>query len=157
MMVLWGIGVVDSLTAFEFVTNVGVQYGSISMTTAIRSERTVPLSVLIAPIRGVGVASKYIMTAQGKGERIGRIQDVAIVFAMSGRMSLTNPGLNGPAGVTISNFIRYMDSMIKKTGNNGAGLVFCSPTTFSNPTALDIVKPGSSVTQRFKTRPLLIS
>jgi hypothetical protein len=93
----------------------------------------------MTPIRGVGVASKYIMAAQGKGERAGRIQDVAIMAAMSGRMSLTNPGLNGPVGVTISGFIKYMDSMLKKTENNGAGLVFCSPTTFLKFTNQEII------------------
>lgn len=130
---------VDTLTAFEFVTNVGVQYSAISLNTALRSEGTIPPSVLMTPIRGIGTSYKYIMAAQRTRERTGRIQYVVAMDAMSGRMSLTNPGLNGPAGVTISNFIKYMDSMLKKTKNDSTGLVFASPTTFLKFTNQEII------------------
>jgi hypothetical protein len=115
MIFLWHLGVVDSLTLFQFCMNCGAQYGGLVVAEAAGSMNDIGPSVLLAPLAGLGTSYKYVRAAQGAMERRARIATVASFMAMSGRATLTDPATNGAAGGTIATFIGHMKSVIEKS------------------------------------------
>ena len=129
MVLLWQLGVVDSLTLLQFCINCGAQYGGLVVGEAAGYMNDIGPSVLLAPVQGLGTSYQYVRLAQGAMERRSRIATVAAFMAMSGRATLTDPATNGAAGGTVATFIGHMKSIIEKSKNNSTGgLVFCKPS-----------------------------
>ena len=138
MIFLWQIGVVDSLTLFQFCMNCGAQYGGLVVAEAAGSMNDIGPSVLLAPLAGLGTSYKYVRVAQGAMEKRARIATIASFLTMSGR----DPATNGAAGGTIATFIGHihMKSIIAKSNNNNTGgLVFASPVTLSKFTNDELI------------------
>jgi hypothetical protein len=130
MIFLWQLGVVDSLTLFQFCINCGAQYSGLTLGEAAGYMGDIGPSVLVAPILGVHTSYQYVQAAQGTIERRARIATIASFMAMSGR-AIVPPATNAAAGGTIASFIGHMKSVIEKT--NG-GLVFVNPAIVSKLT-----------------------
>jgi hypothetical protein len=132
MIFLWQIGVVDSLTFFQFCMNCGAQYTGLTLGQAAGD---IGPSVLLAPVQGLGTSYQYVRAAQGLMERRARIATIAAFMAMSGRATLTDPAT-------------HMKSVIEKSKNNSTGgLVFANPAILSKFTndeliALNVVIVG---------------
>jgi len=131
MIFLWQLGIVDSLTLFQFCMNCGAQYGGLVVAEAAGSMNDIGPSVLLAPLAGLGTSYKYVQAAQSTMEKRARIATLASFMAMSGRATLTDPATNGAAGGTIATFIGHMKSIIAKSNNSTGGLVFVNPGMLS--------------------------
>jgi hypothetical protein len=148
MIFLWQIGVVDSLTFFQFCMNCGAQYTGLTLGQAAGYIGDIGPSVLLAPVQGLGTSYQYVRAAQRLMERRARIATIAAFMAMSGRATLTDPATNAAAGGTIASFIGHMKSVIEKSKNNSTGsLVFANPAILSKFTndeliALNVVIVG---------------
>jgi hypothetical protein len=79
MIFLWHLGVVDSLTLFQFCMNCGAQYGGLVVAEAAGSINDIGSSVLLAPLTGLGTSYKYVQAAQG-AEKRARIATVASLW-----------------------------------------------------------------------------
>jgi len=140
MIFLWQIGVVDSLTFFQFCMNCGAQYTGLTLGQAAGYIGDIGPSVLLAPVQGLGTSYQYVRAAQGRMERRARIATIAAFMAMSGRATLTDPAT--------ASFIGHMKSVIEKSKNNSTGgLVFANPAILSKFTndeliALNVVIVG---------------
>jgi hypothetical protein len=139
MIFLWHLGVVDSLTLFQFCINCGAQYGGLVGAEAAGSMNDIGPSVLLAPLAGLGTSYKYLQAAQGAMEKRARIATLASFMAMSGRATLTDPATNGAAGGTIPTFIGHIKSIIAKSNNSTGGLVFVNPARLSKFTKDEII------------------
>ena len=69
MIFLWHLGVVDSLTLFQFFMNCGAQYGGVVVAEAAGSMNDIGPSVLLAPLAGLRTSYKYVQAAQGAMEK----------------------------------------------------------------------------------------
>ena len=56
MIFLWQLGVVDSLTLFQFCINCGAQYGGLVVAEAAGSMNDIGPSVLLAPLASLGTS-----------------------------------------------------------------------------------------------------
>ena len=127
MVFLWQLGVVDSLTLFQFCLNCGAQYTGLTLGEAAGCLDDIGPGVILAPIAGLGTSYKYVRAAQSPMEVRSRIATLAAFMAMSGRATLTDPATNAAAGGTIATFIAHMKAIIAKSNSNGGGLVFIHP------------------------------
>ena len=127
MILLWQLGIVDSLTFLQFCINCGAQYTGLTLAEAAGCMNDIGPSVLLAPLQGLGTSYQYVRAAQVGMERRARIATLASFMAMSGRATLTDPATNAAAGGTISTFIGHMKSVIEKSNNSTGGLVFVNP------------------------------
>ena len=99
MLLLWQLGIVDSLKLFQFCINCGGQYGGLIIAGAAGNMSDMGPSVLLAAIHELGTSYQYLRAAQGAA----RIATVASFRAMSGRATLTDPAKSGgSAGFIIS-------------------------------------------------------
>lgn len=53
MILMWNLGVVDTLTLFQFLFNADAQYGTIVATQAAGQFKDISPRVLLAPIEGL--------------------------------------------------------------------------------------------------------
>lgn len=148
MIMLWQVGITDSLTLLQFYINCGAQYTGLTIGEAAGYTGDIGPGVLLAPVKGLGIGYQYVQAAQGALEKRARIATLASFMAMSGRATLTDPATNAAAGGTIASFIGHMKSVIEKSKNNGTGgLVFANPAILSKYTnnelsALNVVILG---------------
>ena len=114
MILLWQIGIIDSLTLLQFCINCGAQYTGLTLGEAAGYMGDIGPGVLLAPVKGLGTGYQYVQAAQGAMEKRARIATLASFMAMSGRATLTDPATNAAAGGTIASFIGHMKSVIDK-------------------------------------------
>jgi hypothetical protein len=60
MIFLWQLGIVDSLTLFQFCINCGGQYGGLVVAEAAGSINDIGPSVLLASLAGLGTSYKDV-------------------------------------------------------------------------------------------------
>lgn len=140
MILLWQVGIIDSLTLLQFCINCGAQYTGLTLGEAAGYMGDIGPGVLLAPVKGLGTGYQYAQAAQGAMEKRARIATLASFMAMSGRATLTDPATNAAAGGTIASFIGHMKSVIEKSKNNGTGgLVFANPAILSKYTNDELI------------------
>ena len=140
MILLWQVGIIDSLTLLQFCINCGAQYTGLTLGEAAGYMGDIGPGVLLAPVKGLGTGYQYVQAAQGAMEKRARIATLASFMAMSGRATLTDPATNAAAGGTIASFIGHMKSVIEKSKNNGTGgLVFANPAILSKYTNDELI------------------
>ena len=118
MVLLWQVGIIDTLTLLQFYINCGAQYAGLTLGTAAGYMGDLGPGVLLAPVKGLGTSYQYVRGAQGAMEKKARIATLASFLAMPGRVTLTDPATNTADGGTIANFIGHMKSVIEKSKNN---------------------------------------
>lgn len=64
MILLWQVGVVDSLTLFQFCINCGAQYTVLTLSEAARYMGDIGPGVLLAPVKGLGTSYQYVQATQ---------------------------------------------------------------------------------------------
>ena len=140
MILLWQVGIIDSLTLLQFCINCRAQYTGLTLGEAAGYMGDIDPGVLLAPVKGLGTGYQYVQAAQGAIEKRARIATLASFMAMSGRATLTDPATNAAAGGTIASFIGHMKSVIEKSKNNGTGgLVFANPAILSKYTNDELI------------------
>ena len=140
MILLWQVGIIDSLTLLQFCINCRAQYTGLTLGEAAGYMGDIGPGVLLAPVKGLGTGYQYVQAAQGAMEKRARIATLASFMAMSGRATLTDPATNAAAGGTIASFIGHMKSVIEKSKNNGTGgLVFANPAILSKYTNDELI------------------
>lgn len=140
MILLWQVGIIDSLTLLQFCINCGAQYTGLTLGEAAGYMGDIGPGVLLAPVKGLATGYQYAQAAQGAMEKRARIATLASFMAMSGRATLTDPATNAAAGGTIASFIGHMKSVIEKSKNNGTGgLVFANPAILSKYTNDELI------------------
>ena len=140
MILLWQVGIIDSLTLLQFCINCGAQYTGLTLGEAAGYMGDIDPGVLLAPVKGLATGYQYAQVAQGAMEKRARIATLASFMAMSGRATLTDPATNAAAGGTIASFIGHMKSVIEKSKNNGTGgLVFANPAILSKYTNDELI------------------
>ena len=122
MILLWQLGVVDTLTMLQFFINCGSQYASIVAVESTGNFSKIGLSVLLSPITGLGTSYKFIRAAQGAAERRARIATLAAFMSTSGRAVTTDPATNAATGATIASLISYMREV--NAAGNGDNIPF---------------------------------
>jgi len=80
MILLWQLGIVDSLTFLQFCINCGAQYPGLTLGEAAGYMGDIGPSVLLAPVKGLGTSYQYVRAAQGAMDRRTRIATVASFF-----------------------------------------------------------------------------
>ena len=140
MILLWQLGIIDSLTLLQFCINCGAQYTGLTLGEAAGYMGDIGPGVLLAPAKGLGTGYQYVQAAQTAMEKRARIATLASFMAMSGRATLTDPATNAAAGGTIASFIGHMKSVIEKSKNNGTGgSVFVNPAILSKYTNDELI------------------
>ena len=98
MILLWQVGIIDSLTLFQFIMNCGSQYAGLTLSEATGYINDIGPGIFLAPVKGLGTGYEYVQSAQGFMEKKARIATVASFMAMSSRATLIDPATNAAAG-----------------------------------------------------------
>lgn len=102
---------------FQFCTNCALQYTALVFTKIGSCSDPIDPRVFLTPIEGLGIAFKFVKSAQGPGERTLRIANLAAYAAMSATTTFIDPANNIAAGVSVAMLIVYMKSVLKKLNN----------------------------------------
>lgn len=127
---LWQSGVIDSLTFYQYILNLGSQYSGMVLAQVAADSGP---GVLLTPFKGLGTGVEYIATAPGRAERARRVATLASALSMSGsQAAMSDPATNAGLGAVLCSFIENMKSVIEKSKSNGTGgLVFTHPQVLS--------------------------
>ena len=64
MILLWQVGIIDSLTLLQFCINCGAQYTGLTLGEAAGYMGDIGPGVLLAPVKGLGTGYQYVQAVR---------------------------------------------------------------------------------------------
>ena len=118
---MWQFGLVDTLTAVNFIYNVGSQYGAIVLAAMADGDITKVPGIALEPIAGLGLGYKFIKAAKTETERRARIATLAaLLSASSATAAGSTPAANAGVGGAIAAHIAYMRNALQVRGGSSS-------------------------------------
>ena len=119
MILLWQVGIIDSLTLLQFCINCGAQCTGLTLSEVTGYMSDISTGVLLASVKGLGTGYQYLQAAHEAMKKRARATTLSSFMAVSSRVTLTDSAINAAADSVIPSFIGHMKSLIEKIKNNG--------------------------------------
>lgn len=114
IFLLWQLKLVDTFTMVQIFVNAGIQYGVVALGAASGNFSDIGPKTLFEPIRGFGVAARFIMAAETAAEKRARAATVAVAISSSITCLGMDPPVNMASGALTSAQISHWESLLPK-------------------------------------------